>query len=247
MIPLPFQHTVGRSPCAPPGQRIGSTPILFSCAASLTCCVSWKSFCLSTGSLHLKVASPVELPRLPLFQLCFDSEAELARGFGSWSPTESRSPPETGWHSPLFSSGSGVVTGNTWKINSKIWVCVGGEHWKKGEIPHPGPWNKTKTFVFPWWLDDLVHFILQSQWSLDLCYPGLGLHFFSMGLIPGLDTCRKKGNTINISEENFEKNILYNLQMLTLYFYIRLTKLSDAHTCHCVHIKQPKAKEIAKD
>lgn len=54
----------------------------------------------------------------------------------------------------------------------------------------------------------------------------------------------KKGNATNISEENFEKNILYNLQML--YFYITLTKLSDAHTCHCVHIKQPKAKEIKR-
>lgn len=151
MIPLPFQHTVGRSPSAPPGQRIGSTPILFSCAASLTCRVSWKSSCLSTGSLHLKVASPVELHWLPLFQLCFDSEAKLTRGFGSWRPRESRSPPETGWHSPLLSSGSGVATGNTWKINGKIWVCVGGEHWKKGEILYPGPWNKTKTFVFPWW------------------------------------------------------------------------------------------------
>lgn len=218
MIPLPFQHTVGRSPSAPPGQRIGSTPILFSCAASLTCRVSWKSSCLSTASLHLKVASPVELPWLPLFQLCFDSQVELLkRGFGSWSPRESRSPPETGWHSPLFSSGCGVVTGNTWKINSKIWVCVGGEHWKKGEIQYPGPWNKTKLSV----LDDLMTLFTlfcKSQWSLDVCYPGLGLQFFSVGLIPGWDTCRTKGNTKNISEENFEKNILYNLQMLTLYF-----------------------------
>lgn len=108
-IPLPFQHTVDRTPCTPPGQRTGSTPILFSCAASWTSRVSGTSLCLSAGSPPLKVPPPADPPWLTLFQLCCDSEVELAERFGSWSPTGSRRPPEPAWHIPVCSSGTVVA------------------------------------------------------------------------------------------------------------------------------------------